>query len=390
MTQVPEGWHPDPTSRYSLRWWDGEQWTDHVHHDGQTFSDSLEAALAAAAKEAASGENAATAEDDDETATPATADGVTDAGDVPGSDGPGRLRDGAPSTGDTDATTGDGGVSAVATLEEVAGTRVGTPRRVEDLSGGARGGGDDAGDVPAAEEVDGTRPSADAVAVVPDDAAGADASSDPAHVTDGAVAGPSAGPGGDDLALATDDAGPDARDPDPDRPRLLGALVDGSRHLRSGGAVQAQSPHLLRVRVHDGSGLHARRSGIALRRGEVTATPDGDTFVAVAGTGDVLLGDAGREVHVVELDDTVVRVAGSALLAWSDGIDAVRVAGGAHRLTGTGWVALTTRGVPVTLAADPSTVVPRRSLVLWTAEARDDGTGGEVAFHEACLVVVQP
>ena len=31
-------WQPDPEGRYEVRWWDGFQWTDQVHHQGQQFS----------------------------------------------------------------------------------------------------------------------------------------------------------------------------------------------------------------------------------------------------------------------------------------------------------------------------------------------------------------
>ncbi|MCB1017047.1 MAG: DUF2510 domain-containing protein, partial [Acidimicrobiales bacterium] len=32
-------WHPDPTGRHQQRWWDGQQWTDHVSDGGATSSD---------------------------------------------------------------------------------------------------------------------------------------------------------------------------------------------------------------------------------------------------------------------------------------------------------------------------------------------------------------
>ncbi|MFW5933928.1 MAG: DUF2510 domain-containing protein, partial [Actinomycetota bacterium] len=27
---IPAAWHPDPTGRHEYRYWDGQQWTDHV------------------------------------------------------------------------------------------------------------------------------------------------------------------------------------------------------------------------------------------------------------------------------------------------------------------------------------------------------------------------
>lgn len=36
---TPEGWHPDPTGRFDLRWWDRGQWTSHVSTGGQASVD---------------------------------------------------------------------------------------------------------------------------------------------------------------------------------------------------------------------------------------------------------------------------------------------------------------------------------------------------------------
>ncbi len=38
----PPAWHPDPTGRHEHRYWDGEQWTDHVADGGQSSTDPLD------------------------------------------------------------------------------------------------------------------------------------------------------------------------------------------------------------------------------------------------------------------------------------------------------------------------------------------------------------
>jgi hypothetical protein len=38
---TPAEWHPDPTGRHELRYWDGSAWTAHVANDGVTSSDPL-------------------------------------------------------------------------------------------------------------------------------------------------------------------------------------------------------------------------------------------------------------------------------------------------------------------------------------------------------------
>jgi hypothetical protein len=39
VSAVPAGWHPDPSKRYEMRYWDGEKWTDYVSSQGQTYTD---------------------------------------------------------------------------------------------------------------------------------------------------------------------------------------------------------------------------------------------------------------------------------------------------------------------------------------------------------------
>ncbi|MDE3205939.1 MAG: DUF2510 domain-containing protein [Acidobacteriota bacterium] len=38
---VPPGWHPDPSGRSHLRYWDGVTWTEHVSTGGTLAIDPL-------------------------------------------------------------------------------------------------------------------------------------------------------------------------------------------------------------------------------------------------------------------------------------------------------------------------------------------------------------
>lgn len=39
---IPAAWHPDPTGRHEYRYWDGQQWTEHVANQGQRAVDPLD------------------------------------------------------------------------------------------------------------------------------------------------------------------------------------------------------------------------------------------------------------------------------------------------------------------------------------------------------------
>jgi len=41
---TPANWHPDPTGRHELRYWDGQQWTAHVSDNGNQGTDPVDAA----------------------------------------------------------------------------------------------------------------------------------------------------------------------------------------------------------------------------------------------------------------------------------------------------------------------------------------------------------
>src|SRR5690606_24341019 len=48
MTMNP-GWHPDPTGRFDIRYWDGTLWTEHVGRAGVQTVDPLPPAIPASA-----------------------------------------------------------------------------------------------------------------------------------------------------------------------------------------------------------------------------------------------------------------------------------------------------------------------------------------------------
>ena len=38
-SKTPAAWYADPSGRYELRYWDGNEWTEHVARSGQQFVD---------------------------------------------------------------------------------------------------------------------------------------------------------------------------------------------------------------------------------------------------------------------------------------------------------------------------------------------------------------
>jgi uncharacterized protein YxjI len=49
MSNAPAAWHPDPTGRHQLRYWDGAAWTEHVSDHGRQGTDPLPSASTSAA-----------------------------------------------------------------------------------------------------------------------------------------------------------------------------------------------------------------------------------------------------------------------------------------------------------------------------------------------------
>ncbi|MCX6341186.1 MAG: AIM24 family protein [Fimbriimonadales bacterium] len=146
--------------------------------------------------------------------------------------------------------------------------------------------------------------------------------------------------------------------------------------------------------------------------GEVTP------LTKVEGTGKVYVADAGKDISVLRLENTSINVSGNDLLAFQDSVKysvtmhkkvSGMLSGGLFsvRLEGSGLVAITTHGRPLTLRVTPQDPVMTdpNSTVAWSAnlspELKTDitmkallGRGGgetfQMMFQGDGFVVVQP
>src|SRR5690606_36493300 len=108
-------------------------------------------------------------------------------------------------------------------------------------------------------------------------------------------------------------------------------------------------------------------------------TGEGLSLMRVEGQGDVFLADAGKHVHILNLNGSGISVNGASVLAFSSSLEwnVERVKGGSiaagglfnTTLRGTGWVAITTDGEPVVLdAAEAPTFADTDAIVAWSAD----------------------
>lgn len=168
-------------------------------------------------------------------------------------------------------------------------------------------------------------------------------------------------------------------------------LEVGLRDL-GGGRVALPSPHVLRVTL--GEDVLARPGTMVASRGEIsfdhegpgsagtalerTVTDEAVPLMRCTGEGELLLAHGGDTVHLVHLAGGAVSVNGRNLLAFEPTLewDADRVGDatvvGEGRvdtvlLRGTGWVAVTTHGTPVTIEADQPVHAHVHAAVAWSA-----------------------
>lgn len=151
---------------------------------------------------------------------------------------------------------------------------------------------------------------------------------------------------------------------------------------------------------------------------KAAATGEGVRMMTASGQGELFLADMASEVQVMYLENDMISVSGSNILAFSSSIEwdihriqarGAAMTGGLYNvsLRGTGFVALTTKGEPVALdVAQAPTFGDAQAVVMWTAGVRMDikvDTGGamsmlrggtgetfQMAFGGQGYVVVQP
>ncbi len=370
-------WHPDPTGRHELRYWDGTQWSEHVSDGGVQSMSPLTPPEEPTAQGGAGQEAQAS---------------MTEEGTGTATDRPDGAMDESPAD---DAFMMETRV-------------VGAPPAMEPMAQAAS-------ETPATEAPMAEAPAAEPMAQAPMAAAPAPVAAEPypAQPYDAApAAGQAAGPAYSAM------------------PGISGDLIDGRfSEKETGVGPSLQNGKLLRVRIAEP--FMARQGAMVAYQGQVTfayqgggagkflkkaLTGEGLSLMRVEGAGDVFLANAAEHIHILHLNNSGISINGAHVLAFSAGLDwnIERVKGGSiaagglfnTTLRGTGWVAITTDGDPVVLnAAEAPTFADIQAIVAWSIElqtsinksftagaliGRGSGEAFQVSFAGQGFVIVQP
>ncbi|HHX83896.1 MAG TPA: AIM24 family protein [Actinomycetales bacterium] len=214
---------------------------------------------------------------------------------------------------------------------------------------------------------------------------------------------------------------------------IYGDLFEASRETQTDRPFALQNSKMLKVLVQD-QPVMARLGSMVAYQGQIgfehaghgglgkmfkaAATGEGVPLMRCTGHGELFLADSAAEVQVLYLENDEISVNGASVLAFSAGIEwdiqrisarGAALTGGLYNVSmrGTGFVAVTTKGVPVALdVASAPTFADAQAVVLWTAGVRMDvkvDTGGlrsmirggtgetlQMAFGGRGVVIVQP
>ncbi|TQK69927.1 AIM24 family protein [Nocardioides sp. SLBN-35] len=383
-------WHPDPTGRHELRYWDGSQWTDHVSDQGVQSTNALYPSADAGAAE---------------TGTDATGSGTaTDSGGTSDSGSSGDVWVGSEEAAESGVSeSADSGASEPAepAFSFDAVTAV-APRAAQPAEPAQQ-----------VQQSQQSQPPAQPPAQPPVQQPYQQAQQ------------PSYQPMGQQPA-----GGYSAQQVPADAfAGISGELIDGRFSEVDGAGAILQNKKLLRVRItepfmakqgsmvaYQGNVNFAYQGGGAAKFLKKALTGEGLQLMRVEGQGDVFLADLAHEVHILHLNNSGLSVNGTNVLAFSASLDwnVERVKGGSiaagglfnTTLRGTGWVAITTEGAPVVLnAAEAPTFADANALVAWSVHlqtsirstvsagaliGRGSGEAFQVSFQGPGFVIVQP
>ncbi len=214
---------------------------------------------------------------------------------------------------------------------------------------------------------------------------------------------------------------------------IHGPLFTEHRENSSQDPFSLQNKKLLKIQMGFGP-VWARSGSMVAYQGDVrfenkgsgglgkmfksAVTGEGVAMMHCTGQGELFVADRAAEVQVMYLENDMISVNGSNVLAFSASIDwdiqriqarGAAMTGGLYNVTlrGTGYVAVTTKGEPVALdVASAPTFADAQAVVLWTAGVSMDirvDTGGlrsmvrggtgetfQMAFGGQGYVLVQP
>ncbi len=348
-------WHPDPTGRHELRYWDGSVWTDHVADQGVQAMDPL---MPQAASTPQQGQHDAQQEQHREAAGhPADAEETREP-EQPASYGADPY----------------GASGPVPQAEPAEAAEAAEAPRTEH-----------------AEQAEQPQASTYAPAQTAAPAASGFARDAFAGITGDLIDGRFSEKSG------------------------VGVELQNNRMLR----VRVTEPFMARqgsMVAYQGDVRFNYQGGGAAKFLKKAFTGEGLSLMRVEGSGDVFLADQGHHVHILNLHDTGISISGTSVLAFSAGLEwnIERVKGGSiatgglfnTTVRGTGWVAITTDGEPVVLnAGEAATFADTDAVVAWSAHlqtslrstmsagaliGRGSGEALQVTFSGQGFVIVQP
>ncbi len=321
MAHPPAGWHPDPLTRHAQRYWDGNQWTEHVaDQSGNMSTDPLDG-----------GQSAQQTQQD-------TTWGQSDQGAQSG-EATDQTSWGQDTSSGSDSSAWGSGSDSDTSWGDASGDDTATS-------------GDD--DLPTWQSSQ--------TEAEPEP----DATDEPAWGTGAGAAGAAAAAG----SVADDDRRSAPVDGEPGD----GDAIDHVSGTQDLGASNADVSHPTIAAITVGM-------GVVVRHGHIVAASPGLSMhdsehpgaTSVSGAGIVHVGANGRQITVLDVPASGLTIANDALVAHSTGLDRAAAANGivghdATAVTGGGWVAVAAEGGALEVSPVGGVDVTTSALVAWSSD----------------------